>query len=93
MAIFTVPTLLDFWITSATVSAPCGCASVMGAPGDRRCDPGLVSMRVSAVHGPRLQRQGGGEGLHGRAGLEGVGTAPGCAALRSALERCGATGS
>ena len=52
IAIFTVPTLLDFWITSANVSTPCGCASLMGAPAITM-RPGEVSMRVLGVQGPR----------------------------------------
>ena len=51
MAIFTVPTLLDFWITSATVSAPCGCASLMVEP-PMLMRPGAVWITVLGVTRP-----------------------------------------
>ncbi len=47
IAILTVPTLLDFWITWATVSTPWGSWSLTVLPGT--CSqPGPVSMGVSA---------------------------------------------
>ena len=68
----TVPTLLDFWITSATVSTPCGWASLIVAPLIVMW-PGAVWITVSGVTRPVSIAQAGDEGLHRRAGLEDVG--------------------
>src|SRR6266850_1503977 len=51
IAILTVPTLLDFWITSATVSAPCGCASRIVDP-VMLIEPGAVWITVLGVTRP-----------------------------------------
>ncbi len=51
IAILTVPTLLDFWITWATVSAPFGCASRIVPPG-RLMLPGAVWINVCGVTRP-----------------------------------------
>ena len=50
-AILTVPTLLDFWITSATVSRPCGCASRIVLP-VMVIQPGAVWIGVAGVTRP-----------------------------------------
>src|SRR6185503_11387112 len=50
-AIFAVPTLLDFWITCATVSAPYECASLMVAEA-MVSRPGAVWITVSGVTTP-----------------------------------------
>ena len=71
-AILTVPTLLDFWITSSTVSMPCGCASLMVEPPMVR-RPGAVWISGLRRDQARFQRQRDDERLHRRAGLEGVG--------------------
>jgi hypothetical protein len=74
MAILVVPTLLDFWITPSTVSTPWLCVSEMVEPVMVR-RPGLVSMTVPGLTRPVSSASANGEGLHGRAGLEGVGQA------------------
>jgi hypothetical protein len=55
MAILTVPTLLDFWITSLTVSRPWGCASLMVEP-LMVMRPGEVWIGVVGLTRPLLQR-------------------------------------
>ena len=51
MAILTVPTLLDFWMTSLTLSTPWGCASVMVEP-VMVMRPGAVWIGVSGLTKP-----------------------------------------
>jgi hypothetical protein len=70
-AILAVPTLEDFWMTSATVSAPCGWASEMVAA-DGHPPRGAVDDRIE-TNLAFFQRQRGGKRLHHRTRLEGVG--------------------
>ena len=86
----TAPTLLDFWITSLTVRSPCGCESVIVEP------VSVILPRRGLDHGRRrdaagLERPGGNERLHRRAGLEGVGQGA-VAQLRAGQVACGRTG-
>ena len=51
IASLTVPTLLDFWITSATLNRPCGCASLIVLPVMLML-PGAVWIIVAGVTRP-----------------------------------------
>ncbi len=69
-AILAAPTLEDFWITCATVSAPLGMRVADGR--SRRCVsvPGAVWIVRLRRHAARLERRGDGERLQRRARLE-----------------------
>jgi hypothetical protein len=71
-AILAAPTFDDFWMTSATVSAPWGWASeIVALPIVRR--PGAQLMTVSERTLPILEGETNGERFERRAGLKGIG--------------------